>query len=251
MVDVTDKKKAEREIKLINKELLQRAKELEEANKDLEAFSYSVSHDLRKPLTIINGYVQAIEELEGAGLNENSKKYLQIIMANVIQMDELIDTVLNFSKVKKGSLEIGTINLSETAHAILSELAMNESNRNVTVIIEDGLIVKGDAKLLRVVMENLLENAWKFTRNTSDAMIEFGSKSIDSKRTFFVKDNGVGFDMSKAQTIFSPFVQLSPCDEFSGFGIGLSTVERILSRHGGKVWADSKLGSGATFYFIV
>ena len=250
MTDVTQRNQAERKIEEMNQFLTERARQLEEANKDLEAFSYCVSHDLRKPLTIISGYAQALQEFGCSESNENCKKFLEILLNNVKEMDDLIDIVLDFSKLKdEKNLQKKQTNLSDIAHTVLSELAGNDPFRRVSIDIKEGVSVRGDPKLLRIVMENILGNAWKYTQKKKKALIEFGSEEVDTEITCYVKDNGVGFHMSNAQDLFKPFARLHSSDEYSGYGVGLSTVERIISKHGGKVWAESAPDKGATFYF--
>ena len=252
MLDVTEKKKAELQIAEMNHALRARAKELQEANLGLEAFSYSISHDLRKPLTIINGYAQAIKEMYGSDLNADCQNYFKLIIDGVQEMDELIDAVLKFSHLKRYEIRKEATDLTQIVHSVLAELRMSEPNRNVVSKIAEGVMVNGDTKLLRVVMENLLGNAWKYTIKTKLAQIEFGKKEdVDTPPIFFVKDNGAGFDMAHAGDLFTPFARLPSSDEFIGHGIGLSIAERIISRHGGKIWAEAVPNEGATFFFTL
>lgn len=251
MIDVTESKRAQEEIVKLNTDLAVRAMELENANQELEAFSYSVSHDLCKPLTVINGYCQIIRELCGNDLNALCQGYLQEIIDGTLQMNELIDALLNLSCVTRNELHRETIDLSGIAHAVAAELALNEPERRVMFRNASGITVNGDAKLLRVVLENLLGNAWKYTATREEAVIEFGVTDIDGNATCFVRDNGTGFDMADAEKLFIPFQRLPGADEFKGHGIGLATVERIIRRHGGRIWAEGEPGKGATFWFTL
>lgn len=252
MLDVTEKKKAELQIAEMNNALRARAKELQEANLGLEAFSYSISHDLRKPLTIINGYAQAIKEMYESDLNADCQNYFKLIIDGVQEMDELIDAVLKFSHLKRYEIRKEATDLTQIVDSVLAELRMSEPNRIVASKVAGGIMVNGDAKLLRVVMENLLGNAWKYTVKTKQAQIEFGKKeNADGFPIYFVKDNGAGFDMAHAGDLFTPFARLPSSDEIIGYGIGLSIAERIISRHGGKIWAEAVPDEGAAFFFTL
>ncbi len=247
--DITARKRAEKEIEILNATLALRAYELETVNQELEAFSYTVSHDLRTPLTNINGYCQLAQELCSANLDERCRGYLREIYDGTLRMNKLIDTLLNFALLTRSDLHRETIDLSEMARAVAAELKMRETERSVTFTIAEGLTVNGDPKLLRVVLENLLGNAWKYTGKREDAVIEFGVTEVDAKPAYFVRDNGSGFDMVYSDRLFTPFQRLPGTSEYSGHGIGLATVQRIVQRHGGRVWAEGEEGKGATFYF--
>jgi PAS domain S-box-containing protein len=249
--DITSRKRAEEEIEILYNNLLVRAFDLEAANKELEAFNYTVSHDLRKPLTIINGYCQAILELFAVNLNPQCKEYLREIYDWTLRMNQLIDALLNFSRLSHSELHEETVNLSEIARVVAGGLRHMEPARRVTFRIAEGITVKGDANLLQVVLENLLGNAWKYTGNQVEAVIEFGQIEVEGKPAWFVRDNGSGFDMENAEKLFIPFQRLPGTDEFKGHGIGLATVERIIRRHGGRVWAEGEVGKGATIYFTL
>jgi len=249
MVDVTARKRAEHEIETLNATLAARAGELELANRELETFSYSVSHDLRKPLTLINGYVQLVQELCGKALSADCKGYLQEISAAVQRMNELIDVLLSFSVVASSELHRETVDLSDIAYDVASDLALAEPERRGSFRIANGVKVNGDARLLRIVLENLFGNAWKYTVIREEAVIEFGVTEIDGKRVCFVRDNGTGFDMAHADKLFAPFQRLPGASDVEGHGIGLCTVERVIRRHGGRIWAAGELGRGATFFF--
>ena len=249
--DITERKLAEEEIEILNTNLAARAFELEMANRELEAFSYSVSHDLRKPLTVINGYCQIIQESCGNNLNAQCQDYLQEINDGTLSMNKLIDALLNFSRLAHVEPRRETVDFSAMAHEMAEELKLVEPGRRATLLIADGIMVNGDANLLRVVLDNFLGNAWKYTGMREEAVIEFGTTKVDGKPAYFVRDNGPGFDMADASKLFIPFQRLPGTDEFRGHGIGLATVERIIHRHGGRVWAEGEPGKGATFYFTL
>lgn len=249
--DITNHKRAEEEIEIVYNNLLVRAFDLEAANSELEAFNYTVSHDLRKPLTIINGYCQVILAMFAGNLNQQCREYIQEIYDWTLRMNRLIDALLNFSRLSHSELHQETVDLSDIAQSVTEELQLAEPGRRVRFQIADEKPVKGDPDLLRVVLENLLGNAWKYTGKTEEAVIEFGQVEIDGRPAWFVKDNGEGFDMAYAEKLFIPFQRLPGTEEFKGHGIGLATVERIIRRHGGQVWAEGEPGKGATFYFTL
>jgi PAS domain S-box-containing protein len=249
MVDVTDRKRLDEEIYRLSTDLAARAYELELANRELEAFNYTVAHDLRKPLSVVNGYSQIIRELCSSNLDAECREYLREIFEGTCRMSRLIDTLLDFSRLAHAKLSRETVDLSAMAHEVCLELQFTASQRRVTFRVADGVTVDGDRNLLRVVLSNLLGNAWKYTESRQEAVIEFGLVEIAGKQTCFVRDNGPGFDMASAETIFTPFKRLATSEKSEGFGIGLATVERIIRRHGGKVWAEGEPGKGAAFYF--
>jgi PAS domain S-box-containing protein len=247
--DITERKLMGEEIERLNTDLAARAAELESANRELEAFNYTVSHDLRKPLTNINSYCQVIQEMCGGSLGEPCQGYVQEIYEGTLRMNELIDTLLNFSQLMRNELNREPVDLSGIAKTVAAELQLTETGRRVSFRIAERMTAYGDANLLRVVLENLLGNAWKYTGAREEAVIEFGVAEIDGKQASFVRDNGAGFDMKYAEKLFIPFQRLPGADEFKGHGIGLATVERIIRRHGGRVWAEGEPDKGATFYF--
>ncbi len=249
--DITDHKRAEEEIEIVYNNLLVRAFDLEAANKELEAFNYTVSHDLRKPLTIISGYCQVILQLCADNLTPQCKEYLQEIYDWTLRMSRLIDALLKFSRLSHSELHLETVNLGGIAQSVAGELQFAEPGRSVRFLIADEKPVKGDPDLLQVVLENLLGNAWKYTGKTEEAVIEFGRVEIDGRPAWFVRDNGEGFDMAYAEKLFLPFQRLPGTEEFKGDGIGLATVERIIRRHCGRIWAEGEPGKGATFYFTL
>jgi PAS domain S-box-containing protein len=249
--DITERKRMEEKIELLNTDLAARALELETANRELEAFNYTVSHDMRIPLTAISGYAQVIQEMCGANLDEHCKEYLRDICDGTLRMGELIETLLNFSCLLRSELHRETVDVSGIAKSVAADLAMAEPGRRVAFTIAEGVTVQGDPKLMRAVLENLLGNAWKYTGARQEAVIEFGVAEIEGKPACFVRDNGAGFDMAYAEKLFIPFQRLPGAHEFKGHGIGLATVQRIISRHGGRVWAEGEPGRGACFYFTL
>jgi PAS domain S-box-containing protein len=234
------------------KELKDRARELENANKELEAFTYSVSHDLKAPLIVANGFCKRLSEFYSEKLDDRGARYLQRIKESCQHMNLLIGDLLNLSKVTTSKIKLQSIDLTGLVKSIATQLRETQPKREVSFVIEGGLTAKGDSRLLRIALENLLGNAWKFTSKSKRAKIEFGlMKTIGGKPTYFVRDNGSGFDMSMADRLFMPFQRLHGDEEFSGTGIGLATVHRIITRHGGRMWAESAVGKGATFFFTL
>ncbi|HTW94898.1 MAG TPA: ATP-binding protein, partial [Tepidisphaeraceae bacterium] len=228
----------------------ERTAELQVANRELEAFSYSVSHDLRAPLRAIMGFSQLLSEDCGKLLDENGKQLLGWIDAATTRMDELIDSLLALSRVTRMALKRQSVDLRPMVEQIIAPLRRDNPQRQVEFIIGDDLMAEGDAALLRIVMENLLSNAWKYTSKRQAARIEIG-KTPGSPDRFFVRDNGAGFEMAYAQRLFSPFQRMHTAEEFSGTGVGLATVQRAIHRHGGRIWAEAAPEAGATFYFTL
>ncbi len=251
MVDVTERKRMEQEIKRLNIDLAARACDLEEANRELEAFNYTVAHDLRQPLNVISSYCQAIDILCGDQLQEECKGYIRGCFEGTLRMNSLIEALLQFSRLSHAELNRATVDLSSMAKQVAKELEGIEAGRRVEMRIADGIVANGDVNLLRVVLTNLIGNAWKFTARQEKGIIEFNVMEIDGKQTCFVRDNGAGFNMTDAVKLFAPFQRLPGSEACKGFGIGLATVERIVRRHGGRVWAESEPGKGATFYFTL
>ena len=225
--------------------------ELERKNKELEAFSYSVSHDLRAPLRSIDGFSQALLDDCASVLDERGRDYLRRVRAAAQRMGELIDDLLELSRVSRAELHNDTVDLSALAQSVARELERRESERQVQFTAQPALEARGDKRLLRVLLENLLGNAWKFTTGKADARVEFGSEVRAEGRVYYVKDNGAGFDMQYAGKLFQPFQRLHGEHEFPGTGIGLATVYRIVDRHGGRVWAQGARGQGATILFTI
>ena len=226
-------------------------RDLEHKNRELESFSYAVSHDLRAPLRRIDSFSRAILESQADKLDDAGRRYLDRIREASQQMSQLIDDVLHLSRVTRADLREQDVDLSSVAHLILTRLQESEPARKVEVKIRPGVVVTGDAQLLRIVLENLLENAWKFTSKQAESRIEFGVTQVSGEPTYFVRDNGAGFNMTYGDRLFGPFQRLHSQGEFPGSGIGLATVQRIIHRHGGRVWAEGLEGQGATFQFTL
>lgn len=247
--DITDQKIAQEENETLTQNLAARAADLEMANRELEAFSYTVSHDLRSPLTNISGSCQVLIELCGGKLDEHCNSFLFTILEESRRMSDLISTMLDFSLLTHGDIKRESVDISILASEVAQELKMQEPGRNVETLIAENLKAEGDRQLMRVVLHNLIGNAWKYTGKEGKAVIEIGRVDRNGEASFFVRDNGVGLDMTKAKEIFGTFQRLN--NDFEGTGIGLATVERIIVRHGGRVWAESTPGEGATFYFTL
>jgi signal transduction histidine kinase len=226
-------------------------RDLEHKNRELESFSYAVSHDLRAPLRRIDSFSRAILESQAEKLDDSGRRYLDRVREASQQMSQLIDDVLYLSRVTRADLREQDVDLSSLAHLILTRLQESEPGRKVEVKIRPGVVVTGDGQLLRIALENLFENAWKFSSKQPDSRIEFGVTQASGEPTYFVRDNGAGFDMAYADRLFGPFQRLHAQGEFPGSGIGLATVQRIIHRHGGRVWAEGLVGQGATFQFTL
>jgi PAS domain S-box-containing protein len=242
--DMTERRRAEEDLETRNSQL-------EAANEELRAFSYSVSHDLRAPLRAIDGFSLAVLEDYETKLDTEGKTYLQRIRAAAGRMGQLIDGMLNLARISRAGIVRESVDLTPLAEEIAAELQASQPQRNATIVIPPKLPVKGDRLLLRVVLENLLSNAWKFTSQQSTTNIEVGMKANGSKTVHFVRDNGAGFDMQHADKLFGVFQRLHRENEFPGTGVGLATVQRIIHRHGGRIWAEAAPGEGATFYFML
>ena len=239
------------QLKLANIELQEHVSKLETTNKELEAFSYSVSHDLQTPLRGIAGFSEILNDDYADTLDESGKHYLLRIKNSAIHMKNLINDMLQLSKLSCDSFTTEKINLSEMVISILSHLESSDLERKVTTHIADNIMATGDARLTKIALTNLLNNAWKFTSKSNDSYIEFGETNKNDKPVFFVRDNGIGFDMEYADKLFQPFQRLDTSSTYEGTGIGLATVQRVISIHGGRIWAESKLNEGATFYFTL
>lgn len=254
-IDITAQKAAEQEILRLNEELEGRVRnrtvQLEAAVKELESFSYSVSHDLRAPLRGIDGWSLALIEDYGGSLDETALRYLGRVRSETQRMGLLIDDLLQLSRVTRGEMKCEQVDLSAMAHSVADHLLEQNPDRRLDFRVEEGLQACGDPRLLEVVLTNLLNNAVKFTGPRAEAQIQIGSTEVEGKRSYFVRDNGVGFNMAYASALFGAFQRLHKASEFPGTGVGLATVQRVVRRHGGRVWADAVAGSGATFYFTI
>jgi PAS domain S-box-containing protein len=250
-IDITELKRAEEALRKAHNELMKRTAQLEATNKELEAFTYSVSHDLRAPLRSIDGFSLALLEDYADRLDEDGQDYLRRVRAASQRMAQLIEDLLQLSRLTRREMRREMVDLSQLVQTIAAELQQREPERQVGFIIEQGVAADGDAGLLRVALENLLGNAWKFTSKQPRARIEFGVTQRNGEAAYFVCDDGAGFDMAYADRLFSAFQRLHSASEFEGTGIGLATVQRIIHRHGGRIWAEGTVEQGATFYFTL
>ena len=235
----------------LEQRVIERTTQLEAANKELEAFSYSVSHDLRAPLRGIDGFSQALLEDYEEKLDARGKDYLQRVRVASQRMAQLIDDMLGLSRASRGEMRHEPVDLTGISRSIAAQLQDADTGRDVEFVIAEGLCASGDPRLLQIVLENLIGNAWKFTSKQPTARVEVGVNGNNGRSVYFVRDNGAGFDMTYAEKLFGAFQRLHSAAEFKGTGIGLATVQRIIRRHGGEVWAEGKVGQGAVFYFTL
>ena len=249
--DITDRRLAEEHIKKLNTDLQHNLGELASANKELEAFSYSVSHDLRNPLNRILGFSDVLLEGYSDKLDDEGKSHLNRVIKNAVRMNRIIDDLLHLSRISRQGVQRQDVDLSKLAASVAAELREAQPDRGATVDIQEGITAFADVKLIEVALSNLLGNAWKFTSKIQNARIQFGTFKQDGKTVYYVKDNGAGFDQSLSEKLFLAFHRLHSDEEFEGTGIGLATVQRIIHRHGGKVWADGEPGKGAMFSFTL
>lgn len=243
------------ELKDLNADLevrvAQRTRELEVSNQELQAFSYSVSHDLRAPLRTIDGFSLALEEDFSDTLNEQGRDYIRRVRGGVQRMGTLIDALLQLSRVTRSEVQRESVDLSHLATLIFHELNTNDGDRKVTFRAQPDVIADADPRLMRVAFENLIGNSLKFTSKTPEAVIEFGRSNADGETVYFIRDNGAGFDMQYVDRLFTAFQRLHGDRDFKGSGIGLATVSRIIRRHHGNIWAEGEIGRGATFFFTL
>jgi signal transduction histidine kinase len=246
---------AEAAVRSLNAELEQRVRmrtsELENANRELEAFCYSVSHDLRAPLRGIDGFTQALLEDLGDKMDAKSRAHLERVRAAATRMGTLIDDLLNLSRITRGEMRKEAVDVSQLAESVNQELQESQPGRRVDFIVAQGLRTQADSKLLRILLQNLLSNSWKFTSKRADARIEIGRTDENGSSSFYVADNGAGFDPAYSDRLFGAFQRLHGTSEFPGTGVGLATVQRIVHRHGGTIWAKGEVDRGATFYFTL
>jgi PAS domain S-box-containing protein len=249
--DVTERKRAEDELKTAHAALVHRAYDLQAVNAQLESFSYAVSHDLKAPLRTIEGFTRALLEEHADGLDAKGRDYLRRVHSASGRMNQLIDAMLSMARLTHAELQENTVDLAALVRIAGDVLRKQNPERQVEFVIADTIKVKGDKTMLQAVIENLLNNAWKFTSRHAAAKIEFGSTEMDGKTIYYVRDDGAGFDMHYAEKLFQPFSRLHTESEFPGLGIGLATVLRIIQRHGGRIWAEGATDQGATFYFTL
>ncbi len=249
--DLTERKNAEDTLRSANAALKRRTSELEAVNHELEAFAYTVSHDLKAPLRGIEGFTRALLEDYADRLDEGGRDYLKRVTSASQRMTQLIDAMMSMARLTSGELREKTVDLSSLAQVIARELKKKEPERQVEFLIAEKLSVNGDEDMLGIMLQNLIENSWKFTSKHTTAKIEFGTTEMDGKRVYFVRDDGAGFDMTYADILFMPFKRMHSDSEFPGVGIGLAIAQRIVMRHNGRLWAEAAPEKGATFYFTL
>jgi PAS domain S-box-containing protein len=253
--EIVARRRSEEQVLHLNEELEQRiaerTNELQKAYRDMESFSYSVSHDLRSPLRSIHGFGQALLEDYGDRLDDTGRDYLRRVCTGALKLERLIDDLLEFSRVGRRAIRREEVSLSGLSGEIIEQLRSDQPGRRAGITIGEQIHAFCDAHLLRIALDNLLKNAWKYSGKVDCAHIEFGRLEQDHEQVYYVRDNGAGFDMRYADKLFKAFQRLHSANDFAGTGIGLATVQRIIERHGGRIWADSEPGKGATFYFTL
>ncbi|MBN2383042.1 PAS domain S-box protein [bacterium] len=249
LMDITEQRLAQEQIRGLDRDLQDRITALEAVNKELEAFAYSVSHDLRAPQRHIDGFLELLEKKAGATLDQQSRHYLDNSITSAKKLGQLIEALQAFSRIGRQAMSVGEVALGDITPRVIAELEPLVEKRRIRWLINDLPVVRGDAPMLRVVLMNLISNALKFTRQEDPTIIQVGSESRAGEIVVYVRDNGVGFDQKYADKLFGVFQHLHRSDEFEGTGMGLAIVRRIIYRHGGRVWAEGRLGHGATFYF--
>jgi light-regulated signal transduction histidine kinase (bacteriophytochrome) len=227
------------------------AKDLAEANNELESFSYSISHDLRAPLRAVMGFADVLVQESGSHLSASAKNALSRIVTNANNMNALIDDMLKLAKMVREELTVSNVALSDMVREILAELEVRGPREKILLSIAPNVSVRGDARLLRIALTNLLSNAWKFTSKQAETKITFGFEEQDGERIYFIRDNGAGFDKRRAARLFTPFQRFHSDQEYEGTGIGLSTVQRVIKKHSGRIWAEAQPNQGASFYFTL
>ncbi len=248
--DITDRRRTEEEARRAREDADRAAADLQIAYRELQTFSYAVAHDLRAPLRAIDGFSEALLEDHGSALDEGAQTYLDRIRRNVQRMGSMIDSLLELSRLVRSTLDATEVDLSALVEDVLETLREADPGRKVTAIVQPRIVTRGDRGLLLILVANLVSNAWKFTAPHPQARIEFGVRGDEGARVFFLHDDGIGFDPRYAEKLFAPFQRLH-ADDFGGSGIGLATAERIVRRHGGRIWADGAIEAGATFYFTL
>jgi signal transduction histidine kinase len=249
--EISKRKKSEQKVRSLNQQLQEKIEELERANDELEKFSYSVSHDLRAPLRSIDGFSEALLDLYDDKLDERGQNYLQRVRNSSQEMGTLIDDILELSRISRTNIKRVEFDLSAMVRGISESAKNNHPDRSIEFIIESNMTINADRTLLKTVFQNLIDNAVKFTNAADPAKIEIGTIDKDGETIFYIKDNGVGFDMNYYEKIFTPFQRLHSSRDYEGTGIGMANIQRIIRKHDGRVWAESEPDNGATFYFTI